>query len=74
MDTDKTNPDLDAAAVNGNDPKIVCTINGPYLIHGATMLVKADGTEVDCDPSKVTALCACGRSNAKPYCDGSHLK
>ncbi len=34
--------------------------NGPYL-------VKADG-------NVVTALCRCGHSNNKPYCDGSHQK
>lgn len=29
---------------------------------------------VSVDGKKVTALCRCGASNAKPNCDGSHTK
>jgi CDGSH-type Zn-finger protein len=39
---------------------IKCTENGPNLI-------LADG-------NVVAALCRCGGSNTKPYCDGTHAK
>ena len=40
--------------------EIKCTENGPNLI-------VADG-------NVTTALCRCGGSNNKPYCDGTHAK
>jgi len=29
---------------------------------------------VNVDGTKIAALCRCGASNKKPYCDGSHAK
>ena len=46
--------------------------NGPLLVHGKVCVVKPDGTEEIKD--KVTALCRCGASQNKPYCDGAHVK
>ncbi len=48
------------------------TENGPILIQGEVVIKKPDGSE-DLK-SKVTALCRCGGSNNKPYCDGTHRK
>ena len=45
--------------------------DGPYLLRGAYSLLDAEGLEID--PRRCTiALCACGRSKIKPFCDGSH--
>jgi CDGSH-type Zn-finger protein len=46
--------------------------NGPYVIEGeGVRVVDADGNEVV--PSRLpVALCRCGASANKPFCDGSH--
>jgi CDGSH-type Zn-finger protein len=49
---------------------ITPTDNGPYLVSGGAMLVDAEGKEYEVrDP---VALCRCGHSSAKPFCDGAH--
>jgi CDGSH-type Zn-finger protein len=46
--------------------------NGPYLIEGDDFrLVDAAGNEV---PVTKRALCRCGGSTMKPFCDGTHSK
>ena len=46
--------------------------NGPYLVSGAVELRDADGNHY---PAKETvALCRCGASTKKPFCDGTHSK
>ena len=44
--------------------------NGPLIVHGDFELKDKDGAITAC--RKVTALCRCGQSKNKPYCDGSH--
>jgi CDGSH-type Zn-finger protein len=51
-------------------PKIEARENGPLMVRGVTRMTGADGQPVDCKP--VMALCRCGRSGNKPFCDGSH--
>jgi uncharacterized Fe-S cluster protein YjdI len=46
--------------------------NGPLVLKGAFLLVHPDGKREVLD--KTTALCRCGASANKPYCDGSHSK
>ena len=46
--------------------------NGPLLIYGNITIKDAAGNETK--KHKVTALCRCGASGNKPYCDGSHKK
>jgi len=46
--------------------------NGPYLIKGLQKLKNSKGEELE--TKEVTALCRCGASENKPYCDGSHVK
>ena len=46
--------------------------NGPMLIKGDIEIVGIDGqTEVK---SGMTAICRCGASANKPFCDGAHAK
>ena len=45
--------------------------NGPYLVRGPLMLVDQDGGEIEVR-RKVVALCRCGRSATRPFCDGTH--
>jgi CDGSH-type Zn-finger protein len=45
--------------------------NGPYLVRGDFRLTDPDGREID--PRRRTiALCRCGASRRKPFCDGTH--
>jgi CDGSH-type Zn-finger protein len=45
--------------------------DGPLLVRGATSVVGADGAVIRCNRDPV-ALCRCGRSRIKPFCDGTH--
>ena len=52
--------------------KITIRGNGPYLIEGDDVSVTdASGAEVRVERSPF-ALCRCGASANKPFCDGSH--
>lgn len=49
---------------------VACT-DGPLLVRGDFTLLGADGTELP-RTRRTVALCRCGASVLKPYCDGSH--
>lgn len=51
--------------------KITVRDNGPLLVEGDFTIVDAAGNEV---PVKKKALCRCGGSTTKPFCDGTHSK
>lgn len=47
--------------------------NGPLVIAGEFTLVDADGKPFTLPTDKpLVALCRCGRSKRRPFCDGSH--
>jgi CDGSH-type Zn-finger protein len=49
--------------------------NGPYLVPAAGVtLVDADGKTFDISGKENVALCRCGGSVNKPFCDGTHSK
>lgn len=52
--------------------KIEVSANGPYLVKTQCLIIHSDGRE-ETKTGKV-ALCRCGSSLNKPYCDGSHNK
>ncbi len=52
--------------------KVEVTPNGPYLIKTECLIVHTDGWEET--KTGTVALCRCGASSNKPYCDGSHRK
>ena len=45
--------------------------DGPYLVRGPFSIVDQDGNEVEVR-RRVVALCRCGRSQTRPFCDGTH--
>ena len=47
--------------------------NGPYLVRGRFTIRDADGLEYKLERD-VAALCRCGGSTTKPFCDGTHSK
>ena len=49
---------------------IKCVPNGPLLVSGEVSVEKSDGTLIPANAS--LALCRCGGSKNKPFCDGSH--
>ncbi len=56
------------------DPLLIrCRENGPYLIQCPAKVVDHQGNEFAAPPGKDSiALCRCGHSQKKPFCDGSH--
>ena len=65
-----------------NDPKneakdsvekieVRITGGGPILMRGEVKIIHKDGTE---EVKNNVALCRCGQSTNKPFCDGSHRK
>ena len=53
--------------------KITALDDGPFLVRGPVIVVDAEGSKF---PSKraTVALCRCGGSTKKPFCDGTHSK
>ncbi len=69
-------------------PKIVVAKNGPYLVHGNPAVVRKKqitsehgepmtwqtNETINTGDRPVVALCRCGGSANKPFCDGTHAK
>lgn len=57
-----------------SDPvKIVVRDSGPILISGGEFVIQdAKGNALDLGGRPNVALCRCGASSNKPFCDGSH--
>ena len=53
---------------------ITVRLNGPYYVDGPIELVDQDGNNFSVASGKTIALCRCGRSDNKPFCDSSHRK
>ncbi len=69
--TDSTKGTAPRAAQASDHAVIVPYRDGPLLVRGTFELRSPDGTVID--PGRETvALCRCGRSAIKPFCDGSH--
>ena len=69
-DDDKDNDGKNMKETSNNSTKVTVTNGGPLLVKGAITIELANGETVE--KSGVTALCRCGASANKPYCDGSH--
>ncbi len=56
------------------DVTITVRENGSYKVEGQVRLLDADGNEFELPQGKALALCRCGQSATKPFCDGTHRK
>jgi CDGSH-type Zn-finger protein len=56
------------------DPLVIrCRENGPLVLQGPVKIVDHLGQEFTLpDGKELVALCRCGQSKTKPFCDGSH--
>ena len=45
--------------------------DGPLLVRGPFTLRDQDGNEITVD-KRTVALCRCGKSRSRPFCDGTH--
>ena len=45
--------------------------DGPLIVRGPVTILDSAGREIEAGRQTV-ALCRCGRSALKPFCDGSH--
>ena len=52
-------------------PQIVACVDGPLLVRGEIDLVSSTGEPIERN-RRTIALCRCGASMIKPFCDGSH--
>ena len=51
--------------------RIQMSAKGPYMIKGyKVVVVDSEGNEIEKEGT--VALCRCGLSNKKPFCDGAH--
>jgi CDGSH-type Zn-finger protein len=55
-----------------NEGTITPTDDGPYLVEGRITPLDAEGGEYQVVDT--LALCRCGHSSRKPFCDGTHEK
>lgn len=53
-------------------PELEGRPNGPYVVKNLQRLLSASGEALPVKPSM--ALCRCGGSSTKPFCDGTHRK
>lgn len=53
------------------DVEITAYPDGPYLVRGDYRLTDENGAPIEAR-RKVVALCRCGNSRHKPFCDGTH--
>ena len=45
--------------------------DGPLLVRGPFRLLDQEGNEIEVD-RRTVALCRCGKSRLRPFCDGTH--
>lgn len=57
--------------IQGQECEITIRENGPYVISGNFKLTDAEGNAFTLNRATI-ALCRCGQSDTKPFCDGTH--
>lgn len=55
------------------DVTITVRANGSYRVEGPVRLIDESGAEYEVT-REVIALCRCGESSKKPFCDGTHRR
>ena len=56
------------------DCEIKCNNNGPLIVRGDFKLLDGEGNVFGLGGRKQIALCRCGQSENKPFCDGAHSR
>jgi CDGSH-type Zn-finger protein len=56
----------------GNRTTIRPELDGPYIVRNLRKLTNSKGESLNVRP--ILALCRCGGSHIKPYCDGTHAR
>ena len=46
--------------------------NGPFLVSGPVTIIDHLGNKFDTAGKENVALCRCGASSKRPFCDGTH--
>jgi CDGSH-type Zn-finger protein len=65
--------DVEPGPADGPGATITPYRDGPLIVRGDFRLVDQDGNDID--PGRATiALCRCGKSGIKPFCDGAHKR
>jgi CDGSH-type Zn-finger protein len=64
---------MDGSAADDQAALIVPYQDGPLIVRGSFELQDQDGAPIPAG-RRVVALCRCGRSALKPFCDGSHAR
>lgn len=54
--------------------KITVKQNGPYVVEGDEVMVVDVNGKAFAVARRPFALCRCGGSSTKPFCDGTHAK
>ncbi len=54
------------------DVTIKANANGPFLVSGPVTVTDHMGNSFDLGGKDVFALCRCGSSQNRPFCDGAH--
>lgn len=55
----------------GQVPSIEAYPDGPLIVRGPVDIVDSDGQVIE-SRRRTVALCRCGVSRIKPWCDGTH--
>lgn len=74
ISSDKTSAELTKNGARRDGDELVVIVaypDGPFLVRGPIDLVAPDGETIPRD-RRTIALCRCGKSVIKPFCDGTH--
>lgn len=76
-DDDAAGPEGVASGVSrrrtGDGAVVTVYEDGPLIVRGRFTIAAQDGQPIPAG-RRTVALCRCGRSAAKPFCDGSHAR
>ena len=59
-------------AEESSKAEIICNENGPYIVKRVNQMIGTQGQSIE--TKSTMALCRCGESSNKPFCDGTHGK
>jgi len=63
---------MDHQGAQGVPSSVTVYPDGPLVLRGSVTMRHANGELIE--SARVVALCRCGRSALKPFCDGSHKR